>query len=145
DGTPSDDGLRHRVPDTVLGFLLHDGEGFHPRDEAGIGAHVRHQRAQIRRRVRQPPLRIDCGEGHYLERASLAARKRRKSSPAWKLERVSGVADTIRKPLDSAIALRAANSSGCQKRSIPACLRVGWRYWPMVRKSTPAERMSSIT
>ena len=26
-----------------------------------------------------------------------------------------------------------------------ACLRVGWRYWPMVRKSTDAARRSSIT
>ena len=37
------------------------------------------------------------------------------------------------------------NSSGVQKRSSGTCLRVGCRYWPMVRKSTPAARRSSIT
>ena len=39
----------------------------------------------------------------------------------------------------------ALNSSGGTKRSTAACLRVGCRYWPMVRKSTSAARRSSIT
>ena len=39
----------------------------------------------------------------------------------------------------------ALNSSGGTKRTTGWCLRVGCRYWPMVRKSTPAERRSSIT
>ena len=39
----------------------------------------------------------------------------------------------------------SSNSAGVQKRSIGACLGVGCRYWPMVRKSTSAARRSSIT
>ena len=45
----------------------------------------------------------------------------------------------------SAVARSALNSSGGTKRLTSACLRVGCRYWPMVRKSTSAARRSSIT
>ena len=39
------------------------------------------------------------GELRHQRRASRAARRRRKSSPAWCDERVSGLAETIEKPL----------------------------------------------
>ena len=44
-----------------------------------------------------------------------------------------------------ASAASSSNSSGVPKRSSGACLGVGCRYWPMVRKSTSAARRSSIT
>ena len=90
---------------------------------------------------------VNCGISCLMPNCSFAraAFSRAKSSPAWCEERVSGDADTIRNPLAKAMVFSASNSSGGTKRITGWCLRVGCRYCPMVRKSTPAERRSSIT
>src|SRR6185312_1105860 len=123
-------------------------DGGDPGHELRIGLDAADQGEQLVGRIGQPLGDVVLQAAASPRLASWALRaacRRAKSSPAWCEERVSGLAATIRKPLDRAISARLANSSGCTKRSIGACLRVGCRYWPMVMKSTPAERMSSIT
>src|SRR5208337_21067 len=87
---------------------------------------------------------IRLNDNQTLRLAARAALSRAKSSPAWWEERVSGDEETSRKPFAPPIAAYSANSSGVTKRWTAWCFGVGCRYWPMVRKSTSAERMSSI-
>src|SRR5690606_27119370 len=95
-----------------------------PGHELRIGGHVPDQPEELVRFVGKHPdevvsQRLQAAASFALR----AACSRAKSSPAWCEERVRGLAETIRKPLALAISSSALNSSGCQNRSIGACLR----------------------
>src|SRR5581483_12056970 len=105
-----------------------------PRQEFRVFPDIGHKLEELVRTIRDQPAFGVRGHQTAASAACRAARKAAKSASAWYELRVSGVAETSRNPLARASAAYSANSSGVTKRSTAACLTVGWRYWPMVRK-----------
>ncbi len=128
-----------------------DAAGEAPRQELRIVLDIGDQVEHLLRRVRDGAAsrRGSASAGVSSPAQARAVRRacaRRRNRD--RRDRTSGSAATTppaRTPWRARWSRTPRTPSGVTKRSMPACFGVGCRYWPMVRKSTPAERRSSIT
>src|SRR5690242_12383876 len=110
-----------KIAEDFVALLLADARADAPGQEFGIALDIGNEIEELLSRVRQQLLfgmrRHQAGAAAAASAAFRAARSLAKSSPAKYEDRVSGEAETMRKPLPKAWRFIESNSAGGTKRS----------------------------